>query len=96
MLLSTSLLELAEKARCWPRCRQVALEVEGELGTYTCSYGARVSAFVGGIQKFMLRPCGADVSHKKFMHVGVHKLLLSACDRNVEATGKTKVYALKL
>ena len=26
-------LELAEKARCWPRCRQVALEVEGGLGT---------------------------------------------------------------
>ena len=26
-------LELAEKARCWPRCRQVALEVEGGLVT---------------------------------------------------------------
>ena len=44
----------------------------------------------------MLRPCCADVSHKKFMHVGVHKLFLSAFGRNVEATSKKKVYALKL
>ena len=43
----------------------------------------------------MLRPCCEDVSNKKFMHVGVHKLLLSACDRNVEATSKKKVYVLE-
>ena len=43
----------------------------------------------------MQRPCCADVSHKKFMHVGVHKLFLSACGRNVDATSKKKVYALR-
>ena len=40
VLLRIDSLELAAKAGCWPRCTQVALEGEGEIGTQTFPYGA--------------------------------------------------------